>query len=62
MTVKAGIKSWQVEYSATYWVDAETEDEAIELGMEQHYEFPDGSWEAMVDPYDSNNFNTLGEK
>jgi hypothetical protein len=56
------MKSWQVEYSAVYWVDAETEDEAIELGMEKHADFPDGSWEAMIDPYDSNNFNTLGEK
>ena len=55
-------KTWQVEYSAVYWVDAETEDEAIEKGMEAHSEFPDGSWEAMIDPYDSNNFNTLGEK
>jgi hypothetical protein len=59
---KETMKSWQVEYSAVYWVDAETEDEAIELGMEKHSEFPDGSWEAMIDPYDSNNFNTLGEK
>ena len=59
---KETMKSWQVEYSATYWVNAETEDEAIELGMEKHSEFPDGSWEAMIDPYDSNNFNTLGEK
>jgi hypothetical protein len=62
MTVKAGIKSWQVEYNATYWVEAETEDEAIELGIEAHADLPDGSWEAMIDPYDSNNFNTLGEK
>jgi hypothetical protein len=30
--------------------------------MEKHYEFPDGDFEAMIDPYDSNNFNTLGEK
>jgi len=59
---KETMKSWQVEYSAVYWVDAESEDEAIELGMEKHAEFPDGSWEAMIDPYDSNNFNTLGEK
>jgi hypothetical protein len=55
-------KTWQVEYSAVYWVDAESEDEAIEKAMESHAEFPDGSWEAMIDPYDSNNFNTLGEK
>jgi hypothetical protein len=55
-------KTWQVEYSAAYWVEAETEDEAIELAMEQHADLPDGSWEAMIDPYDSDNFNTLGEK
>ena len=55
-------KSWQVEYSAVYWVEAETEDEAIELAIESHADMPDGSWEAMIDPYDSNNFNTLGEK
>jgi hypothetical protein len=23
---------------------------------------PNGDWEAMIDPYDSDNFNTLGEK
>jgi hypothetical protein len=55
-------KTWQVEYNATYWVEAETEDEAIELAMEQHSDLPDGDWNAMIDPYDSNNFNTLGEK
>jgi hypothetical protein len=55
-------KTWQVEYSAAYWVEATSEDEAIEKAMEEHSEFPDGSWEAMIDPYDSNNFNTLGEK
>jgi hypothetical protein len=59
---KETMKSWQVEYSATYWVNAETEDEAIELGMEKHSELPDGDWNAFIDPYDSNNFNTLGEK
>jgi hypothetical protein len=56
------MKTWQVEYSAVYWVEAETEDEAIELAIESHADLPDGSWEAMIDPYDSNNFNTLGEK
>jgi hypothetical protein len=56
------MKTWQVEYSATYWVEAESEDEAIEKGMEQHSELPDGDWNAFIDPYDSNNFNTLGEK
>jgi hypothetical protein len=55
-------KTWQVEYSAAYWVKATSEDEAIEKAMEQHFDLPDGSWEAMIDPYDSDNFNTLGEK
>jgi hypothetical protein len=59
---KEAMKTWQVEYNAAYWVEAETEDEAIELAMEKHAELPDGDWEAMIDPYDSNNFNTLGEK
>jgi hypothetical protein len=56
------LKTWQVEYSAAYWVEATSEDEAIEKAMELHADLPDGSWEAMIDPYDSNNFNTLGEK
>jgi hypothetical protein len=56
------LKVWQVEYSAVYWVEATSEDEAIEKAMELHADLPDGSWEAMIDPYDSNNFNTLGEK
>ena len=56
------MKSWQVEYNATYWVEAETEDEAIEKGIEAHADLPDGDWKAFIDPYDSNNFNTLGEK
>ena len=53
---------YQVEYSATYWVEADSEEEAIEKGMEEHHEMPNGDWEAFIDPYDSNNFNTLGEK
>ena len=56
------LKTWQVEYSATYWVQATSEDEAIDLGMEKHAELPDGDWNAFIDPYDSDNFNTLGEK
>jgi hypothetical protein len=56
------MKTWQVEYNATYWVEAETEDEAIDLGIEAHSQLPDGDWKAFIDPYDSDNFNTLGEK
>jgi hypothetical protein len=41
--------TWQVEYSATYWVEAETEDEAIEKGIEEHADMPDGSWEANLE-------------
>jgi len=55
------MKTWQVEYSATYWVQAESEDEAIEKGMEVHSELPDGDWNAFIDPYDSDNFDTVKE-
>jgi hypothetical protein len=56
------LKTWQVNYIATYWVKAESEDQAIDTAMEEHAKFPDGSWEAMIDHYDSDNFNSLGEK
>ena len=50
------MKTYQVEYSATYWVEAESEEQAIELAIVQHEDMPDGDWEAFIDPYDSNNF------
>ena len=56
------MKTYQVEYTATYWVEANDEDEAIELAILQHEDLPDGDWNAMIDPYDSNNFNDLGDK
>ncbi len=40
----------------TFVVEAETEEEAIEKAIQQHEDMPDGDWEAMIDPYDSNNF------
>ena len=55
-------KIYQVEYSAVYWVEADSEEDAIELGMIEHEDNPNGDWEAMIDPYESSNFNTLGEK
>ena len=44
-------KSYQVEYSATYWVEAESEDEALDLAMEQHAKNPDGDWDAQLEAY-----------
>jgi hypothetical protein len=41
--------TWQVEYNATYWVEAETEDDAIEKAIEIHADMPDGSWDAFVE-------------
>jgi hypothetical protein len=41
--------TWQVEYNATYWVEAETEDEAIELAIESHADLPNGDWEANLE-------------
>ena len=46
-------RTYQVEYSATYWVKADNEDHAIDLAVEQHSEFPNGDWEAMIEPYRS---------
>ena len=45
------LKNWQVEYSATYWVKAKSEDEAIELAIEQHADGPDGIWEAELEAF-----------
>lgn len=44
-------RTYQVEYSATYYVRASNEDEAIDLAIEQHSDGPDGSWEAQLEPY-----------
>jgi hypothetical protein len=44
---------YQVTYEATYYVEANDEDHAIDLAVEQHSENPDGSWEAVRDPYAS---------
>ncbi len=43
-------KSYQVEYSALYWVLAESEEEAIELAIEDHAKNPDGDWSAHIEP------------
>lgn len=56
------MKTWQVEYTAVYWVEANTEEEAIDKGIAEHEDLPNGDWIAFIDPYDSNNFDTLGEK
>ena len=47
---KETMETYQVEYNATYWVEAESEDEAIELAIEQHADMPDGDWNAFVEP------------
>jgi hypothetical protein len=56
------MKSYVVEYNATYWVEAENEEQAIELAILEHEDLPDGDWNAMIDPYNSDNFNTSEEK
>jgi hypothetical protein len=42
------IQTWQVNYNATYYVEAQTEDEAIETAIEHHSKSPDGDWEANL--------------
>lgn len=41
------MKKYVVNYYATYWVEAEDEDEAIDLAIEQHEDMPDGTWEVV---------------
>jgi hypothetical protein len=45
-------QTYQVDYTATYWVEAENEDEAIELAIYQHEDLPDGDWNARIDPWE----------
>jgi hypothetical protein len=44
---------YQITYTAVYYVDADNEEQARELGMAQHAELPDGGWEVIRDPYAS---------
>ena len=44
------IQTWQIEYNATYWVEAESEDEAVEAAIERHSKSPDGDWSANLHP------------
>jgi hypothetical protein len=44
-------QSWQVTYEATYWVQASTEEEAIDLAIDKHYELPDGDWSAELEQF-----------
>jgi hypothetical protein len=46
-------KTWQVNYNATYWVEADSEDEAIELAIEKHADMPNGDWEGFIDPWEN---------
>jgi hypothetical protein len=41
------MKTYRVDYTASYWVEAEDEADAIDLGMEHHFELPDGDWQAV---------------
>jgi hypothetical protein len=38
-------KVYEVSYIAYYYVEADDEDEAIELAIEEHENLPDGSWQ-----------------
>lgn len=55
------LKTWQVNYIATYWVRADSEEQAIETGIAEHSKFPDGNWEAMIDYWDSENQEGSGK-
>lgn len=39
--------SYEVTYTAIYYVEAESVDDAIKAAIEQHEQNPDGDWEAV---------------
>lgn len=41
--------TWQVEYNATYWVEAASEEEAIQLAIDEHEDMPNGDWDANIE-------------
>ena len=41
---------WLVTYEAEYFVEADTEEEAVEFAIEEHEDLPDGIWEAKMYP------------
>ena len=43
-----GKQTYKVTYEATYWVEAENEDEAIENAIYVHEDLPDGDWNAEL--------------
>ena len=40
------MSKWCVTYEAVYFVEADTEQEAIENGIYEHEDLPDGYWRA----------------
>jgi hypothetical protein len=55
-------KTYTVDLTAGYHVSAYSQEEALEIGKKMHDDVHNESWEVKIDPYDSNNFNTLGDK
>ena len=39
------MKTYKVIYTAEYWVEADNEDDAIELAILEHEDMPNGDWE-----------------
>lgn len=56
------MKTYLVTYTATYDIPADSEEDAIDKALEAHAIHADGTWEADIDHYDSDNYNTLGVK
>jgi hypothetical protein len=40
------MSEWKVSYVAEMWVEADSEDEAIEKAVDEWAGMPDGNWEA----------------
>jgi hypothetical protein len=58
----SNMKTYLVTYTATYNVISDSEDNAVDEAIQAHSIHPDGTWEAEIDHYNSDNYDTLGVK
>ena len=55
------MKNYIVTFEVRHNIRASSPDHALLIAKDKHEHALDGEWEVMIDPYDSNNYTTLGE-
>ena len=54
------MKTYLVTYTSTYEIPADSKEDAIDKASQANTRHDDGTWEADIDHYNSDNYNTLG--